>query len=55
MLGEVQVDVSYREQRGKYTLYVVEGNNSCLLGQNWLKQIRLDWKRIASLVMKEGH
>ena len=42
-------------KRGKYTLYVVKGNNSCLLGCNWLKHIRLDWKRIVSLVMKDGH
>ena len=55
VLGEVQVAVSYGEQKGNYTLYVVKGNNSCLLGRNWLKHIRLDWKRIASLVMKEGH
>ena len=39
VLGEAQVDVSYGEQKGKYTLYVVKGNNSCLLGQNWLKHI----------------
>lgn len=25
------------------------------IGPHWLKHIRLDWKRIASLVMKEGH
>ena len=55
VLGEVQVAVSYGEQKGNYTLYVVKSNNSCLLGRNWLKRIRLDWKRIASLVMKEGH
>lgn len=33
VLGEVQVDVSYGEQKDKYTLYVVKGNNSCLLGR----------------------
>ena len=55
VLGEVQVDVSYGEQKGSHSLYVVKSNNSCLLGRNWLKHIHLDWKRIASLVMKEGH
>lgn len=30
---EVQVDLSYGEQKGKYTLCVVKGNNSCLLGR----------------------
>ena len=44
-----------REQKGNHTLYVVKGNNLCLLGCNWLKHISLDWKRIASLVMKEGY
>ena len=53
--GEAQVDVSYGEQGGKFTLYVVKGSGSCLLGWNWLKRIRLDWKSIASMVMKEGH
>ena len=33
VLGEVQVAVSYGEQKGNYTLYVVKGNNSCLLGR----------------------
>jgi len=52
--GEAQVNVSYGEQKGKFTLYVVKGNGSCLLGRNWLKHIRLDWKSIASLAMKDG-
>ena len=53
--GEAQVNVSYGEQGGKFTLYVVKGSGSCLLGRNWLKHIRLDWKTIASVAMKEGH
>ena len=31
--GEPQVDMSYGEQRGKFTLYVVKGSVSCLLSQ----------------------
>ena len=54
VLGKVQVDMNHGEQKGNHTLYVVKGNNSWLLSCNWLK-ICLDWKRIASLVMKEGH
>ena len=42
-------------KKGNHTLYVVKGNNSCLLNCNWLKHICLDWKRIASSVMKGGH
>ena len=53
--GEAQVDVSYGEQRDTFTLHVVKGSGSCLLGWNWLKYIRLNWKSIASLVMNGGH
>ena len=31
VLGEAQVDVSYGEQAGKFTLYVVKDTGSCLL------------------------
>jgi len=41
VVGEAQVNVSYGEQKGKFTLYVVKGNGSCLLGRNWLKYIHL--------------
>jgi len=54
VVGEAQVNVSYGKQKGKFTLYVVKGNDSCLLGYNWLKHIHLDWKSIASLAMKDG-
>jgi len=54
VVEEAQVDVSYGEQKGKFTLYVVKGNGSCLLGCNWLRHICLDWKSIASLDMKDG-
>ena len=53
--GEAQVNVSYGKQGGKFTLYVVKGSGSCLLGRNWLKYIHLDWKTIASVAIKEGH
>ena len=52
--GEAQVDMSYGEQRGKFTLYMIKGSVSCLLSQNWLKHIHLDWKMVVSIAMKGG-
>ena len=50
VLGQVTVDVSYGTQKGTYTLYVVKGAGTSLLGREWLRHIRLNWKSIASSV-----
>ena len=50
VLGEVSVQVSYGTQRGTYLLYVVKGTGVNLLGRDWLRHIRLDWKAIAQTV-----
>ena len=50
VLGQVAVTVSYHSQQGSYTLYVVKGAGPSLLGRDWLKHIRLDWKAIATTV-----
>ena len=47
---EVQVTVSYGQQGGTFTLYVVKGRGPSLLGRDWLRHIRLDWKTIARTV-----
>ena len=52
--GEAQVDVQYGEQQGTFTMYVVSGKGSCLLGRDWLKHIRLEWKSIAAMAIKDG-
>jgi len=44
VLGQMTVDMSYHNQQGLYTLYVVKGSGPSLLGQDLLKHIRLDWK-----------
>ena len=44
--GEVQVNVAYGEQKKKLTLYVTKQDGPCLLGREWLTNIRLDWKTI---------
>ena len=50
VLGQLTVDVSYHSQQGSYTLYVVKGSRPNLLGRDWLKHIRLEWKGIAMSV-----
>ena len=39
----------YGSQVAKLVLVVVAGNGPSLLGRNWLKYLRLDWKQIARL------
>ena len=41
----------YGSYRGTLTLYVVEGAGPPLLGQDWLKHIRLDWSAIRQVVV----
>ena len=50
VLGQITVDVSYGTQKGMYTLFVVKGSGTNLLGRDWMRHIRLDWKSIASTV-----
>ena len=50
MLGKITVDMSYGTQKSFDTLYVVKGSGTSLLGCDWLKHIRLDWKNIAKTV-----
>jgi len=52
--GEAQVDVQYGGKQGTHTMYVVSGNGSCQLGQDWLRHIRLHWKSIAAMAIKDG-
>ena len=49
-MGHVTVDVSYGIQNGRYTLYVIKGTGTSLLGRDWMRHIRLDWKSIDSAV-----
>ena len=48
-MGEMTVDVTYGAQQAKLKLLVVEGDGPCLLGRDWLSQIRLDWKGLAQI------
>ena len=40
----------YEEQKEKLSLIVVQGVGPSLLGRDWLKKIRLDWKEIHKIV-----
>ena len=48
VVGEMMVEVSYQDVSAELTLYVVGGQGPSLLGRDWLRQIRLDWKGIWS-------
>ncbi len=54
VVGVMKVEVSYGEQRAKLSLYVVEGQGPSLMGRDWIRSIRLDWRSIgmASLSSK---
>lgn len=50
VLGEVTVDVVYRDQPVKsLSLIIVDGDGPTLLGRDWLKFIKLDWKTISAV------
>ena len=46
MLGEVQLNVTYKGHSYTLVAYVTKGIGPCLLGRDWLKKIQLDWKEI---------
>ena len=49
VLGELLVLVKYNQQVETLPLIVVAGEGPSLLGRNWLRRIRLDWKRIGAI------
>ena len=52
IVGQLNVYVQYGEQRKPLALVVVSGDGPSLFGRNWLKYIRLDWHRIATVRTK---
>ena len=48
-LGQFEVKAQYNRQTLQLPLIVVEGKGPTLFGQDWLSQIRLDWKKIHSI------
>ena len=49
IVGQLNVYVQYEEQRKPLALVVVSGDGQSLFGQKWLKYIRLEWHRIATV------
>ena len=46
VLGQMQAQVTYGEQKGCFPLLVVAGNGPSLWGRNWLTEIRLNWESV---------
>jgi predicted aspartyl protease len=51
-LGIAHVQVKYQKQRRELPIVVTEEAGPLLLGRNWLKVMRLDWKNLFSKVFK---
>jgi hypothetical protein len=49
VLGQLNVHVSYGDQRAPLVLLVIAGDGHTLLGWNWLRYIRLDWECISAV------
>ena len=49
--GKLQVMVQYGQQQKSLTCYVVEGDGPCLMGRDWLKHIRLNWREISTTIL----
>ena len=47
--GQLNVHVNYKGQTSPLKLVVVDGTGPNLFGSNWLKYIRLDWHRMATV------
>ena len=53
VLGTVDVVVKYEEQENELSTLVVEGSGPSLLGRDWLKEVKLDWKKSFKMNMDE--
>ena len=48
--GVMSVEVRYGQQHHReLKLLIVQGNGPCLLGRDWLKVVRLDWRNIGKV------
>ena len=46
VVGRMKMEVRCGEKGSSLFLYVVEGDGPSLLGRDWLRVLRLDWKSI---------
>ena len=49
--GPVQVAMKYQGQENKLSTLAVEGSGPSLLGRDWLKEVKLDWKKLFKMNM----
>lgn len=49
VLGELDVQVEYEQQKRGLVLIVVAGTGPSLLGRNWLEHIQLNWREIKAI------
>ena len=54
VLGQFQVQVTHGQQRKQLCLIVVSGDGPSLLGRDWLRHIRLDWKKLVLCAKKSA-
>ena len=49
VVGGTMVDMIYGQQQARLPLVVVAGEGPCLMGRDWLQQLRLDWPIICTI------
>ena len=49
MIGEFAVNMQYEDRQKNLELTVVAGDGPCLLGWNWLEEIKLNWTEIKAI------
>ena len=59
LLGQVEVDVEYRDQVKVLPLVIAKGDGTSLFGRSWIAEIELDWGslflgKLGSQELKEG-
>ena len=53
VVGGCEVVVSYKDKTVELPVIVVKGSGPCLLGRDWLKELKLDWVDIFSTRLME--
>ena len=53
VLGTVDVILKYEGQKNELSTLVVEGSGLSLLERDWLKEVKLDWKKLFKMNMDE--
>lgn len=46
VLGSIEIEVVYKEQKRNLPLLIVAGNGPNLMGRNWLMELKLEWQEL---------